>query len=146
MPRIGQILSQSVPLSDHDVEEILQEQKTTRQRFGDAALALGKAQPEQVWEAWLAQVRQGPIDLDRTTIDPAALAEVPAELVVKHRIVPVRLRGNELVVAIAGNVVFEAISAIGRATGLQVIPAVTTEAAIERALARCYPVAAAPAA
>ncbi|HEY0009115.1 MAG TPA: hypothetical protein VGB55_10365, partial [Tepidisphaeraceae bacterium] len=55
-PRIGQILSRSVPLTEHDLEEILQEQKVTRQRFGDAALALGMVQPKHVWDAWMQQL------------------------------------------------------------------------------------------
>src|SRR5439155_6477219 len=50
--RIGELLSRMVPLSGHDVEEILQEQSATRRRFGEIALAWGLCKPEHVWDAW----------------------------------------------------------------------------------------------
>lgn len=144
MPQIGQILSQSVPLSDHDLEEILNEQKTTRQRFGDAALALGKARPEQVWEAWLTQVRESPIDLRRVQPEDAAVAAVPAGLATLYSVVPLRVRGNDLVVAAAGELPDTAIAHITRRTGLRVILARADAAAVDYTLARLYPAATAP--
>lgn len=139
MLRIGQILSQSVPLSDHDVEEILHEQKTTRQPFGCVALALGKAKPDQVWEAWLTQVRQQPIDLRRLNADDAAVTAMPAGLAMLYNLVPLRVRGSDLVVAAGGDVPVEAIAHVERRTGLHVIVARADAALVEQALHKLYP-------
>src|SRR5687768_5822111 len=57
--RIGELLSGIVPLSNHDVEEILQEQSGTHRKFGEIALAWGLSQPEHVWNAWCRQLAQG---------------------------------------------------------------------------------------
>lgn len=100
-PRIGQLLSQAVPLSDHDLEEILQEQKVTRQRFGDAALALGMVQPQHVWDAWMQQlhITETTIDLAAMGVDSQALNALPGRVAAQFRVVPVRVNGHELVVA-----------------------------------------------
>ena len=37
--KFGELLSRMVPLSGHDVEEILSEQNSNRRKFGDIALA-----------------------------------------------------------------------------------------------------------
>lgn len=139
MPQIGQILSQTVPLSDHDLEEILQEQKTTRQRFGEVALALGKATPGQVWEAWLTQLQHTPVDLDTFQPEPAAVAALPIGLATLHGIVPLRVRGNELVVAVAGDLPITTVSHIIRRTHMRVIVAHADRQAVETTLARLYP-------
>ncbi|HEX8325672.1 MAG TPA: hypothetical protein VF595_17340 [Tepidisphaeraceae bacterium] len=138
MSQIGQILSQSVPLTDHDLEEILQEQKTTRQRFGDAALSLGKARPEQVWEAWLTQLQEGPVDLTRVPPEDAAVAIVPAGLATFYNVVPLRVRGCELVVA-AVSLSDSAVVHLARRTGMRVIVAHAKGEDIDRVLAQLYP-------
>ena len=43
-PRIGELLSQMVPLDGQDVDEILQEQGVTRRRFGEIADVLQERQ------------------------------------------------------------------------------------------------------
>src|SRR5438046_1826862 len=80
--RIGELLSRMVPLSGHDVEEILQEQSATRRRFGEIALAWGLCRPEHVWDAWCQQSENGTetVDLDKIGIDSQAAAMLPAAL------------------------------------------------------------------
>ena len=146
MARIGQILSESVPLSEHDVEEILNEQKSTRQRFGDAALALGKARPDQVWDAWLAQLREQPLDLTRFWPDPAAVSCVTSELALQFTFVPMRIRGNQLVVACGSDLSADAKWKIEHTCGVRLFVASAPPTAVMQALARLYPAAANPAA
>lgn len=139
MLRIGQILSQSVSLSDHDVEEILLEQKSTRQPFGSIALSLGKAKPEQVWQAWLTQVRQQPINLTRLAADDVAVTALPAGLAMLYGLVPLRVRGSDLVVAAGHDVAVEAIAHVERRTGMHLIVAHADAALVGQALHRLYP-------
>ena len=54
----GQCLGRVVPLSAHDVSEILEHQAATRRRFGEIALAWGLCRPQHVWQAWWAQLAQ----------------------------------------------------------------------------------------
>lgn len=139
MARIGQILSESVPLSEHDVEEILNEQKSTRQRFGDVAMSLGKARPEQVWQAWLTQLKAQPVDLGRFSPDPTAVNCVPADMALSMNFVPLRIRGNELVVASASELSADDKWKVEHTCGVRLFVAQASEMAVIAALARLYP-------
>jgi hypothetical protein len=102
-PRIGELLSQMVALSGHDVEEILHEQHTSRRRFGEIALSWGLCQPEHVWSARSRQVGDGAaaeaVDLDRDGIDAQAVALLDGEVARSLRVIPIRADGQEVVVA-----------------------------------------------
>ena len=102
-PRIGELLSEMVSLSGHDVEEILNEQHSTRKRFGEIALSWGLCQPEHVWSAWCRQVRDGADveqgDLDRDGIDAQAVELLDADAARVFRVIPIRTDGREVVVA-----------------------------------------------
>ena len=102
-PRIGELLSQLVELSGHDVEEILHEQQATQRRFGEIALSWGLCQPEHVWSAWSRQVGNGSeveqVDLDRDGIDAQAVALLHANVAKAFRVIPVRADGQEVVLA-----------------------------------------------
>jgi hypothetical protein len=100
--RIGERLSQMVPLSGHDVEEILAEQNATGKRFGNIAILLGLCSPEQVWRAWSSQLAENPqrVNLDEFGIDSQAVAHLPQEIAVRYHVIPIRLLGDEVVLAI----------------------------------------------
>ena len=99
--RIGELLSRIVPLSAHDVEEILQEQSGTHRRFGEIALAWGLCQPEHVWNAWCRQLAQGVerVDLHKIGIDSQAVALVSAEIARQCNVLPVRVAEDVIVMA-----------------------------------------------
>ena len=103
--RIGEILSSLVPLSGHDVEEILSEQSSTRRRFGDIALSMGLCRPEHIWKATTAQLDAGPrhVDLDAFGIDAQALEHLPAKTARALGVIPLRVAGETLVVAAHGD-------------------------------------------
>lgn len=100
--RIGERLSSMVPLSGHDIEEILSEQGATGRRFGDIALQLGLCQPEHVWLAWSSQLAEKPqrINIDEVGIDAQAVAHVPREVAVRYHVMPLRVLGDCLVLAV----------------------------------------------
>jgi len=99
----GELLGRLVSLSRHDVDEILEEQSTTRQRFGEIALSRGLCEPEHVWSAWCDQLvtEVQRVDLDRLGVDARAAALVSGEVARRLSIIPIRLMSDRLVVAIA---------------------------------------------
>jgi hypothetical protein len=141
--RIGELLSQLVPLSGHDIDEILHEQSATRKPFGDIALAMGLCRPEHVWKAWHGQllIDNSPrrIDLDRLGIDAQALSCIPQELACRLNIVPVRVLGDLLIVATSDRSLFDLSDSLSEVTGKQVRFVLTDDAAVRRAIATYYP-------
>ena len=101
--RIGELLSRIVPISNHDVEEILQEQAGTHRKFGEIALAWGLCQPEHVWNAWCRQLAQGVerVDLKQAGVDSQAAGMLPAAVARELGVLPVRIAGDVLIVATA---------------------------------------------
>jgi kynurenine formamidase len=142
--KIGQLLEQIVPLTPHDIEDILQEQKATRQRFGDAALALGFVQPQHVWKAWIKQVESEcvEVDLDAIGIDTQSLDHLPSGVARQFRVVPVRTSDNELVVACARSLDDVTKSQIQAHVRKHVHFVLTRSGQVEQALTQYYPPAA----
>jgi hypothetical protein len=103
--RIGELLSRIVPLSGHDVEEILEEQSSNRRRFGEIALSWGLCRPEHVWDAWCQQSSQEgeTLDLERIGVDTRAASLLPAEVARRYEAIPVRVTGDMALVAMSHN-------------------------------------------
>ena len=100
--RIGERLSGMIPLSGHDIEEILSEQGATGKRFGDIALQMGLCTPEDIWRAWSGQLAETPqrVDLDTFGVDAQAIAHLPINVALALHVLPVRVLGDELVIAV----------------------------------------------
>jgi hypothetical protein len=101
--RIGELLSRIIPLSQHDVEEILHEQAASNRKFGDIAMAMGLCKPEHILEAWLSQLEKQTqrVCIDSLGVDTQAVAQFPAELARSVRALPIRILGDELLIAVA---------------------------------------------
>lgn len=100
--RIGERLSGMVPLSGHDIEEILSEQSGSGKRFGDIAMELGLCTPEHIFRAWSSQLAESPqrVDIESFGVDSQAIAHLPYNLAVRFHAMPLRVLENELVVAV----------------------------------------------
>lgn len=100
--RIGERLSNLVPLSGHDIEEILSEQGASGKRFGDIAIELGKCSPEHIWRAWSGQLAESPqhVDIEYFGIDSQAVAHVPHHLAVRYHAIPLRVLDDVVVIAV----------------------------------------------
>lgn len=100
--RIGERLSNLVPLSGHDIEEILSEQDSKGGLFGDIALKFGLCQPEHLWRALCGQLEESPqkVNLSEFGIDSQAVEHFPVELALRFHAIPVRILGDEMVIAV----------------------------------------------
>ncbi len=144
-PRIGQRLREIVPLSGHDVEDILNEQLATKSRFGEAAMALGMCRPEHVWRAYLDQASDAEksVDLAAVGVDAQAVSLVPASLARRHGALPLRRVGNDLLLAVPPSVSADAVSEIEVAASLRAVCVTADPAALAALVRHYYPVAAA---
>ena len=102
--RFGELLSRMVPLSGHDVEEILSEQNANRRKFGDIALSWGLCKPEHVWDAWVQQSchhGDAAVDLEKVGVDAQAAALLPGDVARRLGVLPVRAATDAVLVATA---------------------------------------------
>ncbi len=138
--RIGQLLSKLSTLSPHDVEEILEEQKTSHHLFGDTAIALGMVTPEQVWRAWSHQLRSTneTVNLDLIGIDTQSFGLIPFHLIRELNIIPVRVIDDQLIVASEGQLTWESIETLSNESRRQVIIAYTQPGQVTAAITRYF--------
>jgi type IV pilus assembly protein PilB len=139
--RIGERLSNMVPLSGHDIEEILSEQGTTGKRFGDIAIQLGLCSPEHIWRAWGNQLAEKPQrrDLDEFGIDAQAVEHLPRQVAVRYHVIPVRMLGDELVIAVDEAAYPEVAKELIALLGSKLIFVLSSHTQIARAIRSYYP-------
>jgi hypothetical protein len=139
--RMGELLARLGQLSPHDIDEILAEQRHTRQRFGAIAVSLGFCQPEHVWTAWCSQLGTGridPVDLDEIGIDAQAVEFLPRELALGLRAMPVRVFEGQLIVAVGDPSRASGVADLARRVGMEVRCVIADHHQIETALAQYY--------
>ncbi|HZL35442.1 MAG TPA: hypothetical protein VFC78_09040 [Tepidisphaeraceae bacterium] len=142
--RFGELLSRFVSLTPHDVSEILEDQTSSRRRFGEIALAFGLCKPQHIWRAWWAQLSGAPdrVDLDAIGIDVQSLSHLPRALAVDYKVMPLRASGEQMVLAAAEGSFLRASEELPRRVRMQLKFVVADARQIERAIQTYYPASA----
>jgi type IV pilus assembly protein PilB len=141
---IGQILVENGVLNQRQVEKIAEQQRSSRQRFGQVAVALGWAKPADVWEAWAAQLtaQDEVIDLDALGVDSAATERVPPAVAWHYQVIAVRSWGDNLVLAVPKDLADRARQELPALLGANLFFCVAGSQQVRAALQRMYAVAA----
>lgn len=136
----GELLGRFVPLSSHDVAEILQEQSVSRHRFGEIALRWGLCRPDHIWRAWGVQLAQQPqqVDLAAIGIDTQAVAHLDAKLARAFHAIPVRALDDQLIVATTESGLPRALEHLPLLLNRQVQFVVADDAQIDAAIREYY--------
>lgn len=141
---IGQVLSRMGKLSSIDIDEILEQQAVSHQRFGEIAVSWGLCEPVDLCEAWCVQFSEGveAVALTNSEVDARLILSLPGELARQLQIVPLVSIADQMVVAAAQPVDGDQWMAILEATGMDVRFVLAEPQAIEAALDVYYPKAA----
>lgn len=139
--RFGDLLKRLVPLSGHDVDEILNEQRASNLRFGETAISMGLCQPEHVWRAWCGQSSDQieRVDLDEIGIDAQATPLIPRDIAMRFGVIPVRVADGALVVATSDLCFEEAVVGLPPLVHLRLKFVLASQQEIQSALATYYP-------
>jgi predicted DNA-binding protein with PD1-like motif len=105
-------------------------------RLGNLRLARVSDPATGAWSLGTAAAPQGlpRIQLQGQTIDPHALLRVPPELIQRHRVLPLAISGDTLIVATADSHNLLAMSDLRQATGMSIQWAETPKEAVEAAI------------
>jgi hypothetical protein len=138
--RMGELLKTLVPLSGHDVDEILSEQRASQLRFGETAISMGLCRPEHVWRAWCGQSSDKieHVDLDEVGIDAQATHLIEKETAIRFGAIPLRVAGSTLIIATSVVCFEEAVVGLPQIVKLNLKFVLATEEQIQRALATYY--------
>jgi len=99
--RLGDLLVREGLITRDQLDQALVEQKNTGMRLGYCLVKLGFVQELEITKALARQYKMPAVDLSRFEVDPKIIKLVPADVAVKHMVLPLKREGRTLTVAVA---------------------------------------------
>jgi type IV pilus assembly protein PilB len=130
--RIGEILLDRGRISEDQLQEALELQKRDPRKLGEILIDLGYIGKRDVAEAFAELRGLEYVEFTEQDVDPAAVVLVNQRLLRKHKVLPLRLEEDRLVVAMANPNDFFAVEDLTLSSGYPVVPVVALEEEIQR--------------
>ncbi|MFD1066563.1 GspE/PulE family protein [Oceanobacillus locisalsi] len=135
--RLGDLLVESNLITNEQLTATL-ESKRTEEKLGDALLREGYITEQQLIEVLEMQLGIPHINILQYPVEQEVIQLVPRELAKRHQVLPFRVNGNKLFVAMADPMDYFAIEEIRMATGFQIVPGIATKDALFQMITKCY--------
>jgi type IV pilus assembly protein PilB len=136
--RLGDLLVESGLITEEQLQSALKEQKLLNMRLGDVLITQNYITEQQLIEVLEFQLGIPHIQLYRQKIETKVINLIPQKLAVQHSVLPVRVEGNKLVLAMADPMDYFAIDELRMTTGLRIEPAIASKDELLRAIKRYY--------
>ena len=139
--RLGDLLVSSGVITEEQLGLGLQKQKEPEyegKRLGTVLIESGIITENQLIETLQMQLGIDYIDLNNTSIPSEMVSLIPKNIAKKHMVIPIKVVGNELYVAMTDPLNFITIEEIQAVTHKKVIPVIASVAAMERAVLNFY--------
>jgi type IV pilus assembly protein PilB len=135
---LGEILVDLGYVTQLDVDEALNRQRSGGGRLEDTLVQSGKISPEMLAKSLAMQLGYEYLDEGNAKVDPYVVSLVPEPTVRRYQAMPIREDGNTLVVAMKDPRHVFALDDIRLITGKEIQPAVATEDTLIRLINRFY--------
>jgi hypothetical protein len=137
--KLGELLLQEGLITPEQLDEALKSQVIFGIKLGSSLIELGFITDEQLCRL-LSEKLGVPAVTSRAlaSIPHNVLAQVPAELAGKYRVVPIRIEGKKLALAMADPTDFNATDEVAFVTGFIVLPHIAPDVRITSALSKYY--------
>ena len=136
--RLGDILKEAGVITDADIEKALEMQKTNGKRLGETLIDEGFVTESQLIESLRMQLGIDFVDLNNVNIDPTLTTLVPKNIAKQYRVVPVKLVGDRLYLAMEDPLNFRASETVKEVSRKKIVPMIAYREAISRALSALY--------
>lgn len=136
--RLGDVLTANGLVTEEQLSAALREQKRTGKLLGTIFIDQGIITEKDLSLTLALQAGGTFIDIKTASFNPEALALIPEEFARKHRIVPVTLGNDMIMVAMVDAFDINIIDQIQKLTGRYVDVLQATESDILTSLDRCY--------
>ncbi|MFH1707755.1 MAG: ATPase, T2SS/T4P/T4SS family [Planctomycetota bacterium] len=135
---IGQILVSEGFCTEEDIQAALKEQATSGMPLGQVLVGAGKVQEEDLVYALAMQSGWEMIHLEGLVIPKEVIDKVSPSIAKVYNVIPVRMDGDSLVVAMADNMNVSVLDDLRFMLNCDVKGAICTKAGLEGALAEYY--------
>ena len=136
--RLGDLLVSAGLITHEQLAAALERQKVTKNRLGQELIEEAVITEQQFIDALRMQLGIEFVDLSAAAIEPQLAEALPRNIARKYGVVPVRLHGNTLYLAMSDPLNFVAQEEVKTATRKRVVPMISTADGIERAIASLY--------
>ena len=136
--RLGNLLVSVGLINEQQLQQALELQRQNKKRLGSVLIDSGIINQKQLIEALEMQLGIEFVDLSKVSIPPELSNAFSRNIARRYGVVPVAAVKDELYIAMSDPLNFLAIEAVKTATRKRVIPMISTEEAVERAIATLY--------
>src|SRR3954451_17565618 len=136
--RIGDLLLREGLITRDQLEKALQEQKQNGTRVGYNLVKLGFIQETELTKMLARQFKMPAVDLSRFEVDPRIAKLIPADLAVKHLVLPLKRDGRTLTVAMADPTNLGVLDDLKFITRYDIFPVIGGEFTLKSAIDKLY--------
>ena len=136
--RLGDLLVREKLISREQLDKALQEQKQSGTRVGYNLVKLGFIQETELTKILARQYKMPAVDLTRFEVDPRIAKLVPADLAMKHLVLPLKRDGRTLTVAMADPTNLGVLEDLKFITRYDIFPVIGGEFSIKSAVDKIY--------
>lgn len=136
--RIGDLLLEAGVITEEQLQQALAQQKELKMRLGDVLISQGYITQQQFIEVLEFQLGIPHVQLYRQKIEQKVINLIPQKLAEQHCVIPIRVEGNKMVLAMADPLDYFAIDEIRMATGMRVEPVIASKDELLRGIKRFY--------
>ncbi len=136
--RLGELLVREGLITREQLQKALQEQRVTGARLGYTLVKLGFVQEVEITKVLARQYRMPAVDLSRFEVDPKIIKMVPADVALKHTVLPLKREGRTLTVAMADPTNVGVIDDLKFITRFDIFPVIAGEYTLRNAIAKYY--------
>ena len=136
--KIGEILLYSGKISKSQLMEALEEQKSTNKKLGEILLDKGWVDADDILQVLEMQLGFPKIDLAKYPINSDISKLLPESVMRKHKVMPIDIRDNKIVLAMEDPLNFYAIDDVRLYTKKEIEPVLATGNEIEELINKLY--------
>jgi type IV pilus assembly protein PilB len=136
--RIGDLLVREGLISQQQLDQALEDARAHGTRVGFSLVKLGLIGEQDLALALARQHRLPAVDLDRVKLDPKLIKLIPAEIALKHLVLPLRRVGRSLTVAMVNPADLGVIDDLKFITRFEIEPVIAGEFTLRKVIEREY--------
>src|SRR3954468_7107296 len=136
--RLGDLLVREGLITRDQLDKALQEQKQNGTRVGYNLVKLGFIAETELTKMLARQFKMPAVDLSRFEVDPRIAKLIPADLAVKHLVLPLKRDGRTLTVAMADPTNLGVLDDLKFITRYDIFPVIGGEFTLKGAIEKLY--------
>ena len=136
--RLGDLLVKEGLITKEQLEKALAEQKTSGSRVGYNLVKMGFIPEIELTKVLARQYKMPAVDLSKFEVDPRIVKLVPADLAVKHLVLPLKRDGRTLTVAMADPTNLGVVEDLKFITRYDIFPVIAGEFTLKNAIEKHY--------